>query len=72
MKLQALFTKHSDDVMSKSKNKSSTVKIICKEGWGNAPKKLKNRTREQIDRLTQAFLPRKKFDIAALEKAYKG
>jgi predicted 3-demethylubiquinone-9 3-methyltransferase (glyoxalase superfamily) len=29
-------------------------------------------TREQIDSLTQAFLPMKKFDIAALEKAYNG
>lgn len=29
-------------------------------------------TREQIDRLTQAFLSMKKFDIAVLEKAYKG
>ena len=27
-------------------------------------------TREQIDRLTQAFLPMKKMDIAALQKAY--
>jgi predicted 3-demethylubiquinone-9 3-methyltransferase (glyoxalase superfamily) len=29
-------------------------------------------TREQIDRLTQAFLPMKKLAIAELEKAYKG
>jgi predicted 3-demethylubiquinone-9 3-methyltransferase (glyoxalase superfamily) len=29
-------------------------------------------TRAQIDRLTQAFLPMKKLDIAALQKAYKG
>ena len=29
-------------------------------------------TPEQINRLTQAFIPMKKFDIAALEKAYKG
>jgi hypothetical protein len=29
-------------------------------------------TREQINRVTQAFLPMKKFDIAALEKAYQG
>jgi predicted 3-demethylubiquinone-9 3-methyltransferase (glyoxalase superfamily) len=28
--------------------------------------------REQIDRLTQTFLPMKKFDIAGLEKAYIG
>jgi predicted 3-demethylubiquinone-9 3-methyltransferase (glyoxalase superfamily) len=29
-------------------------------------------TREQIDRVTQAFLPMKKFDIAQLQKAYEG
>jgi len=29
-------------------------------------------TREQIDRVTQAFLPMKKFDIAELQKAYEG
>ena len=29
-------------------------------------------TEEQIARLTQAFLPMKKLDIAALQKAYKG
>jgi len=28
-------------------------------------------TREQIDRLTKAFLPMKKLDIAALQTAYK-
>lgn len=28
-------------------------------------------TRKQVDRLTQAFLPMKKFDIAALKKAYE-
>jgi predicted 3-demethylubiquinone-9 3-methyltransferase (glyoxalase superfamily) len=28
-------------------------------------------TREQIDRLTHAFLPMKKLDIAALQRAYK-
>ena len=33
---------------------------------------MKNGTREQIDRLTQAFLPMKKFDIATLQKAYAG
>jgi predicted 3-demethylubiquinone-9 3-methyltransferase (glyoxalase superfamily) len=33
---------------------------------------MKNGTREQIDRVTQAFLPMKKFDIAALNRAYKG
>ncbi len=29
-------------------------------------------TPEQIDRLTQAFLPMKKLDIKALRKAYEG
>lgn len=29
-------------------------------------------TKEQVDRVTQAFLKMKKFDVAALEKAYKG
>jgi predicted 3-demethylubiquinone-9 3-methyltransferase (glyoxalase superfamily) len=29
-------------------------------------------TPEQIDRVTQAFMPMKKFDIAKLQKAYKG
>lgn len=33
---------------------------------------MKNGTREQIDRLTQAFLPMKKFDIATLTRAYEG
>ena len=33
---------------------------------------LTNGTREQIDRVTQAFLPMKKFDLAELEKAYEG
>ena len=31
-----------------------------------------NGTREQIDRVTQAFLPMKKFDLAALRAAYEG
>ena len=31
---------------------------------------MKNGTREQIDRVTQAFLPMKKFDIAKLKEAY--
>jgi predicted 3-demethylubiquinone-9 3-methyltransferase (glyoxalase superfamily) len=31
-----------------------------------------NGTPEQIDRVTQAFLPMKKFDIAELQKAYEG
>lgn len=29
-------------------------------------------TREQIDRVTQAFLPMKKFDIAELQRTYEG
>jgi predicted 3-demethylubiquinone-9 3-methyltransferase (glyoxalase superfamily) len=33
---------------------------------------MKNGTREQIDRITQAFLPMKKFDLATLQKAYQG
>ncbi len=33
---------------------------------------MKHGTREQIDRVTQAFLPMKKFDIATLQKAYVG
>ena len=33
---------------------------------------LTNGTREQIDRVTQAFLPMKKLEIARLEKAYEG
>lgn len=33
---------------------------------------MKNGTKEQIDRVTQAFLPMKKFDIAKLKKAYEG
>jgi len=33
---------------------------------------MKNGTREQIDRITQAFLPMKKFDIATLQRAYEG
>ena len=32
---------------------------------------MKNGTRKQIDRVTQAFLPMKKFDIAKLKKAYE-
>jgi predicted 3-demethylubiquinone-9 3-methyltransferase (glyoxalase superfamily) len=31
-----------------------------------------NGTQEQIDRVTQAFLPMKKFDLAELQKAYEG
>lgn len=33
---------------------------------------MKNATREQMDRLTQAFLPMKKFDIAKLKQAFEG
>jgi predicted 3-demethylubiquinone-9 3-methyltransferase (glyoxalase superfamily) len=33
---------------------------------------MKHGTREQIDRITQAFLPMKKFDIATLQRAYEG
>ena len=33
---------------------------------------MKNGTPEQIARVTQAFLPMKKFDIAKLKKAYEG
>ena len=32
---------------------------------------MKNGTREQIDRLTQTFLPMKKFDIAKLKNAFE-
>jgi predicted 3-demethylubiquinone-9 3-methyltransferase (glyoxalase superfamily) len=32
---------------------------------------MKNGTREQIDRITQAFLPMKKFDLATLQRAYE-
>lgn len=44
--------------------------------WQIAPeamqKMMEKGTAEQIDRVTQAFLPMKKFNIEALEKAYKG
>jgi predicted 3-demethylubiquinone-9 3-methyltransferase (glyoxalase superfamily) len=33
---------------------------------------MKNGSREQIDRVTQAFMPMKKFDIETLEQAYEG
>ena len=33
---------------------------------------MKNGTPEQIDRITQAFLPMKKFDLATLQRAYQG
>jgi predicted 3-demethylubiquinone-9 3-methyltransferase (glyoxalase superfamily) len=35
-------------------------------------KMLTKGTREQVDRLTQAFLPMKKLDVAELQKAYEG
>lgn len=35
-------------------------------------KMMKKGTREQIDRVTQAFLPMKKFDLAVLQMAYEG
>jgi ribosomal protein S3AE len=31
-----------------------------------------NGTQEQIDRVTKAFLPMKKLDIAKIKKAYEG
>jgi predicted 3-demethylubiquinone-9 3-methyltransferase (glyoxalase superfamily) len=44
--------------------------------WQVAPSSmdemLRTGTKEQIDRVTEAFLQMKKFDIAALEKAYEG
>lgn len=44
--------------------------------WQIVPKDMdemmSNSTREQIDRVTQAFLPMKKLDIAELKKAYEG
>jgi predicted 3-demethylubiquinone-9 3-methyltransferase (glyoxalase superfamily) len=33
---------------------------------------MKNGTREQIDRITEAFLSMKKFDLATLQRAYEG
>jgi predicted 3-demethylubiquinone-9 3-methyltransferase (glyoxalase superfamily) len=33
---------------------------------------MSNDTSEQVDRVTQAFLPMKKFNIAELKKAYEG
>jgi hypothetical protein len=33
---------------------------------------MRNGTREQVDRLTQAFLPMEKLDIATLTEAYQG
>ena len=44
--------------------------------WQVAPSSidemLRTGTKEQIERVTEAFLKMKKFDIAALEKAYEG
>jgi len=44
--------------------------------WQVAPtamdEMMKNGTHDQIARLTQAFLPMKKFDLAELKKAYEG
>lgn len=44
--------------------------------WQIVPKEMNEMmgkgTPEQIDRITQAFLPMKKFDIAKLKKAYEG
>jgi predicted 3-demethylubiquinone-9 3-methyltransferase (glyoxalase superfamily) len=44
--------------------------------WQVSPKEIdemmQKGTREQVDRITQAFLPMKKLDIAALRKAYEG
>jgi predicted 3-demethylubiquinone-9 3-methyltransferase (glyoxalase superfamily) len=43
--------------------------------WQISPTALRemmtNGTREQVDRVTQAFLPMKKFDVAELQKAYE-
>ncbi len=52
----------------------------CKDkyglSWQITPKimneMMRNGTREQLDRVTRTFLQMKKFDIAKLEKAYKG
>jgi predicted 3-demethylubiquinone-9 3-methyltransferase (glyoxalase superfamily) len=44
--------------------------------WQIAPQEmdamLQNGTPEQVDRVTQAFLPMKKFDVEALRRAYEG
>ncbi|MBI5410186.1 MAG: VOC family protein [Nitrospirae bacterium] len=44
--------------------------------WQIVPKEMEKMmskgTREQIDRVTQSFLPMKKFDIAKLKQAYEG
>lgn len=44
--------------------------------WQISPRELNTimstGSKEQVDRVTQAFLPMKKFDLAAIQKAYKG
>jgi predicted 3-demethylubiquinone-9 3-methyltransferase (glyoxalase superfamily) len=44
--------------------------------WQISPRLLdemmRNGTREQVDRVTRAFLPMKKFDILRLQEAYAG
>lgn len=52
----------------------------CKDKFGlswqvtgaRMEKMMKEGTQEQITRVTQAFLPMKKFDLATLERAYEG
>lgn len=52
----------------------------CKDKYGlswqvtstDMAKMLSEGTREQVDRVTQAFLPMKKFDLATLRAAYEG
>jgi predicted 3-demethylubiquinone-9 3-methyltransferase (glyoxalase superfamily) len=46
---------------------SGDADIVPFELWGTPF----TGTKEQIDRLTQAFLPMKKFDIATLKKAFE-
>jgi hypothetical protein len=33
---------------------------------------LRSSSQEQVDRVTQAFLPMKKLDLAAIRRAYEG
>lgn len=51
------------------------LKDVYGVSWQIVPKEMddmmRNGTREQIDRITQAFLPMKKFDIAKLREAYE-
>lgn len=51
------------------KDKYGVVWQITAEDMG---KYMNEGTPEQIDRVTQAFLPMKKFDLAALKRAYEG